>query len=48
MRPCEKCQGAMVIERAVDMESGLAILVYACLNCGRRSTAQKEPQPVSL
>jgi len=47
MRVCQKCQGSMVLERAVDFQVGLAIFVYACLNCGCRVTAQKDPQPVA-
>jgi hypothetical protein len=33
MKICEKCQGSMVMERAVDLEVGLSILYFACLNC---------------
>ena len=33
MKICEKCQGSMVVERAVDLEVGLSILYFACLNC---------------
>ena len=46
MKTCEKCQGSMVIERAVDLEVGLKLLYYACLNCGRRVQAEKEPRPL--
>ncbi len=46
MKICEKCQGSMVMERAVDLEVGLSILYFACLNCGKRIQAEKEPQPL--
>ena len=46
METCEKCQGAMILERAVDLEVGLVIMFYACLNCGRRVQAEKEPHPL--
>ncbi len=46
MRICQKCQGSMVMERAVDLEVGLSILYFACLNCGKRQQAEKEPRPL--
>ena len=46
MKICEKCQGSMVMERAVDLEVGLSILYFACLNCGKRIQAEKEPRPL--
>lgn len=46
MKTCEKCQGSMVMERAVDLEVGLSILYFACLNCGKRIQAEKEPRPL--
>ena len=46
MKICEKCQGSMVLERAVDLEVGLSILYFACLNCGKRLQAEKEPRPL--
>ena len=46
MKICEKCQGSMVMERAVDLEVGLSILYFACLNCGKRQQAEKEPRPL--
>jgi len=36
----------MVMERAVDLEVGLSILYFACLNCGKRQQAEKEPRPL--
>lgn len=47
MKICDKCQGAMLLERAVDMAAGLAITVFACLNCGRRKAAEAEPRPLT-
>lgn len=46
MKICEKCQGSMVLERAVDLEVGLCLLYFACLNCGKRIQAEKEPRPL--
>ena len=46
MQICDKCQGAMVLERAVDFHMGLAILLYACVNCGRRVAAEQAPRPL--
>jgi hypothetical protein len=46
MKICEKCQGSMVVERAIDLEVGLSILYFACLNCGKRIQAEKEPRPL--
>jgi len=43
---CDKCQGSMIVERAVDHELGLAIHLFACLNCGKRTSAEKDPQPL--
>jgi len=34
-------------ERAVDLDAGLAITVFACLNCGRRKAADSEPRPIT-
>lgn len=47
MKICEKCQGSMVVERAVDLEVGLSILYFACLNCGKRIQAEMNPQPLA-
>ncbi len=47
MRICDKCQGSMFVERAVDFELGLAIHFFACLNCGKRTSAEKHPQPLA-
>jgi DNA-directed RNA polymerase subunit M/transcription elongation factor TFIIS len=47
MRICDKCKGTMLLERAVDMDAGLAITVFACLNCGRRKAAEPAPRPLT-
>ncbi len=36
----------MVLERAIDLEVGLSILYFACLNCGKRIQAECEPRPL--
>jgi len=47
MKICDKCRGTMLPERAVDLDAGLAINVFACLNCGRRKAADQEPRPIT-
>jgi RNase P subunit RPR2 len=47
MKFCDKCKGTLILERAVDLEAGLAITVYACLNCGWRKPAEPEPRPLT-
>jgi len=47
MKTCDKCRGTMLPERAVDLDAGLAITVFACLNCGRRKAADQEPRPLT-
>jgi len=47
MKTCDKCRGTMYRERAVDLDAGLAITVFACLNCGRRMVADQEPRPIT-
>ncbi|MEW6543864.1 MAG: hypothetical protein AB1411_09675 [Nitrospirota bacterium] len=37
----------MLLERAVDLDAGLAITVFACLNCGRRKAAENQPRPLT-
>jgi len=37
----------MLLERAVDLDAGLAITVFACLNCGRRKAAESAPRPIT-
>ena len=46
MYVCEKCQGSMLLDREVDMESGMTLLVLVCINCGRRKQAEPVPIPV--
>ena len=46
MKNCEKCQGSIILERAVDLEVGLSILYFVCLNCGKRVQAEREPRPL--
>jgi DNA-directed RNA polymerase subunit M/transcription elongation factor TFIIS len=46
MQSCEKCQGSMLLDREIDMESGLSLLVYLCINCGRRKQAERSPIPL--
>ncbi len=46
MYPCEKCHGSMLLDREVDMESGLSLLVLVCINCGRRKQAERTPLPL--
>jgi hypothetical protein len=44
---CDKCQGTVRIERCVDLNSGLAISIFVCFNCGKRKPADKEPHPIT-
>jgi len=46
MYTCEKCQGSMLLDREVDMESGMSLLVLVCINCGRRKQAERAPLPL--
>ncbi len=47
MTVCDKCRGTIRLERAVDMDAGLVITFYACVNCGRRKAAEPEPKPMT-
>ncbi len=47
MITCDKCRGTMVVERAVDLDTGLTLAYFACLNCGRRKPAEAEPRPLT-
>mgnify|MGYP003950085393 CR=1 FL=1 len=47
MNTCDKCQGTMLYERAVDLNAGLVITVLACLNCGRRRPVEQQPRPIT-
>ena len=46
MHRCEKCQGTMLLDREVDMESGMSLLVLWCINCGLRKQAERAPIPL--
>ena len=43
MRVCEKCEGTMLLDREVDMEAGMTLMVFLCINCGRRKQAEQTP-----
>lgn len=47
MKTCDKCSGTMMVERAVDLDTGLSMAFFACLNCGRRKAAEAEPRPLT-
>ena len=47
MSRCQKCQGSLRLETAIDLVSGIRILQYVCFNCGRRWHEEKEPRPLS-
>lgn len=44
---CQKCEGSLRAETAIDLVSGIAILQYVCFSCGRRWHPEKEPRPLS-
>ena len=44
---CWKCEGTLRAERAIDMQRGVSILLYACFNCGRHWHAGDKPRPVT-
>ena len=46
MQTCEKCQGSMLLDREIDMELGMSLLVFKCINCGRRKQAERAPIPL--
>jgi hypothetical protein len=46
MHRCEKCQGTMLLDREIDMESGMSLLVLWCINCGLRKQAERAPIPL--
>lgn len=46
MESCEKCDGTMILDREVDMEAGMALMVFVCINCGRRKQAEQTPNPL--
>jgi len=44
---CEKCQGTLVPDQEVDLLTGMSLVVYRCINCGRRTRLEKEPRPLT-
>ena len=44
---CEKCQGTLGIDREVDMLTGMSLIVYRCINCGRRTRLEGDPRPLT-
>lgn len=44
---CKKCQGTLVPDQEVDLLTGMSLVVYRCINCGRRTQLEKNPQPLS-
>jgi len=46
-RMCEKCQGTLVPDQEVDLLTGMSLVVYRCINCGRRTRLEKEPRPLT-
>ena len=44
---CEKCHGTLVQDREVDLLTGMVLAVSLCINCGRRNSLGKAPQPLS-
>ena len=44
---CLKCQGNLRPETAIDLVTGVVILQYVCINCGRRSYPEKGTRPLS-
>lgn len=46
MKVCDKCAGTMLLDREIDMEAGMTLLVFVCINCGRRQQAEQTPHPL--
>jgi len=44
---CEKCQGTLGVDREVDLLTGMALTVYRCINCGRRTLLEGDPRPLT-
>ena len=44
---CQRCQGSLRAETAVDLQTGVVILQYVCFNCGRRWYPEKSPRPMT-
>jgi len=43
---CEKCQGTLGVDREVDLLTGMTLMVYRCINCGRRTHMERIPRPL--
>jgi len=44
---CDKCQGTLVLDREVDLLTGMTLCVSLCINCGRRRKVEKDPKPLT-
>ena len=44
---CEKCHGTLSPDQEVDLLAGVSLVVYRCINCGRRIKLENEPRPLS-
>lgn len=44
---CERCQGTLAPDQEVDLLTGMSLVVYRCINCGRRTRLEKEPSPLT-
>ena len=44
---CKKCEGTLVPDQEVDLLTGMSLVVYRCINCGRRTRLEKEPRPLT-
>ncbi|MDA0739204.1 MAG: hypothetical protein O2999_04005 [Nitrospirae bacterium] len=43
---CTRCQGSLVLDRELDLITGLALPVLLCINCGCRTPLMKNPSPL--
>jgi len=46
MQTCDKCDGTVLLDREIDMEAGMTLLVFLCINCGHRKQAEQTPSPL--
>jgi len=44
---CERCQGMLAPDQKGDLLTGMTLVVYRCINCGRRTRLEKEPRPLT-
>ncbi len=44
---CGRCEGTLVPDQEVDLLTGMSLVVYRCINCGRRTRLEKEPRPLT-